>query len=45
MSHKRGKHIERKYHLIGEIVGKGEVKVRQIASEVNLVDPFAKGLT
>ena len=30
-SHKRGKHIERKYHLIQEIVGKGDVKVSQIA--------------
>ena len=26
-SHKRGKHIERKYHLIREIVHRGDVKV------------------
>ena len=45
MSHKRGKHIERKYHLIREIVNRGDVVVSQIASEDNLVDPFTKGLS
>ena len=44
-SHKRGKHIERKYHLIREIIGRGDVKVCQIASEDNLADPFTKALT
>ena len=34
-SHKRGKHIERKYHLIREIVNRGNVAVSQIASEIN----------
>ena len=32
-SHKRGKHIERKYHLILEIVHTGDVVVMKIASE------------
>ena len=44
-SHKRGKHIERKYHLIHEIVNRGDAKVSLIASEDNLTDPFTKGLT
>ena len=35
-SHKRGKHKERKYHLICEIVSKGYAVVSQIASEDNL---------
>ena len=43
--HKRGKHIERKYHLIWEIVNSGDVKMRQIASKDNLAYPFTKGLT
>jgi hypothetical protein len=43
-SHKRGKHIERKYHLIREIVSRGDAVVSQIASEDNLADPFTKGL-
>ena len=40
-SHKRGKH--RKYHLIREIVSRGDTVVSQIASEDNLADPFTKG--
>ena len=43
-SHKRGKHIERKYHLIREIVHRGDVNVMKIASENNLADPFTKTL-
>ena len=43
-SHKRGKHIERKYHLIREIVHRGVVNVMKIASENNLADPFTKTL-
>ena len=45
MSHKRGKHIERKYHLIREIVNRGDAKVSHIASENNLLNHFTKGLT
>ena len=44
-SHKRGKHIERKYHLIREIVQRGDVIVTKIASEHNIADPFTKTLT
>ena len=44
-SHKRGKHIERKYHLIREIVQQRDVIVTQIASEHNVADPFTKPLT
>ncbi|TYK17670.1 gag/pol protein [Cucumis melo var. makuwa] len=44
-SHKRGKHIERKYQLIREIVQRGDVIVTNIASEHNIVDPFMKTLT
>ena len=43
-SHKRGKHIERKYHLIREIVSRRHAMVSQIASEDNLTNPFTKGL-
>ena len=44
-SHKRGKHIERKYHLIREIVHRGDMTVMKIASEDNLADPFTKTLS
>ena len=43
-SHKRGKHIERKYHLIREIVHRGDVSVTKIVTEHNLADPFTKTL-
>ena len=42
--HKRGKHIERKYHLIREIVHRGDVAIMKIASEQNLVGPFTRTL-
>ena len=44
-SHKRGKHIERKYHLVRVIVHWGDVVVMKIASEHNLADPFTKTLS
>ena len=42
--HKKAKHIERKYHLIRDIVQRGDVMVAKIASENNFVDPFTKAL-
>ena len=44
-SHKRGKHIEKKYHLIQEIVNGGDVIVTKIPTLDNLVDPFTKMLS
>ena len=43
-SHKRGKHIERKYHLIREIIHRGDVVVMKIASKQNLTYLFIKTL-
>ena len=43
-SNKKGNHIERKYHLIREIVHRGDVAVMKIVSERNLADPFTKTL-
>jgi hypothetical protein len=44
-THKKGKHIERKYHLIREIVQRGDVVVTKIPTAENLADPFTKSLT
>ena len=44
-SHQRGKHIERKFHLIRDIVECGDVTVYKIKSEDNLADPFTKTLS
>ena len=43
-THKRAKHIEYKYHLIQDIVHRGDVVVTKIALAKNLVDPFTKRL-
>ena len=43
-NHKKGKHIERKYHIIRDIVARGDVVVAKIESANNLVDPFTKAL-
>ena len=43
-NHKKGKHIERKYHIIRDIVARGDVVVAKIESGNNLVDPFTKAL-
>ena len=43
-NHKKGKHIERKYHIIRDIVARGDVVVAKIESVNNLEDPFTKAL-
>ena len=44
MNHKKGKHIERKYHIIRDIVARGDVVVAKIESANNLANPFTKVL-
>ena len=44
-SHKRSKHIERRYHLIREIEARGDVEVKQISIHDNVADPFTKTLS
>ena len=43
--HKRAKHVERKYHLIRDIIKQREVIVHKMALEENLYDPFMKVLS
>ena len=43
-NHKKGKHIERKYHIIRDIIACGDVVVAKIESANNLADPFTKAL-
>ena len=43
-SHKRLKYIERRYHLIREIVARGDVEVKQISIHDNITDLFTKTL-
>ena len=41
-NHKKGKHIKRKYHIIRDIIARGNVVVAKIESANNLADPFTK---
>ncbi|XP_065631171.1 secreted RxLR effector protein 161-like, partial [Quercus suber] len=41
-NHKKGKHIEKKYHIIRDIVTQGDVVVAKIDGANNLADPFTK---
>ena len=43
-NHKKEKHIERKYHIIRDIVTRGDVAVAKIDNASNLADPFTKAL-
>ena len=44
-SHQKSKHIERCYHVIRELVGKGDVLMQKVALTDNVVDPLTKALT
>ena len=43
-NHVKGKHVERKYHLIRDIVQCGDVTMNKIATADNLADLFTKAL-
>ena len=43
-NHIKEKYVERKYHLIRDIVQRGDVIVMKIATIDNLADPFTKVL-
>ena len=44
-NHKKRKHIERKYHIIWDIIVQGDVVVAKINSANNLANPFTKTLS
>ncbi len=44
-SHQKSKHIERRYHIIKEKVGRGDIATQKIASAENPADPFTKAMS
>ena len=44
-SHQKSKYIERHYHIIRELIGKGDVLVQKVASANNATDPLTNALT
>jgi hypothetical protein len=43
-THKRAKHVLRRYHLIREIIGRDDVKVCKVHTNDNIADPLMKPL-
>ena len=44
-SHKNTKHILRQFHLIREIIERGDVKIERVDTHNNIADPFMKPLS
>ena len=43
-SHQKSKHILRRYHLIREIIDRGDVKIYKVHTDSNIADPLTKPL-
>jgi len=43
-SHQRSKHIQRRFHLIREIIERGDVRICRVPTEENIADPLTKAL-
>ena len=43
-SHQKSKHILRRYHLIREIIDRGDVKICKVHTDLNIADPLTKPL-
>jgi hypothetical protein len=44
-SHQKSKHVLRRYHLIREIIERGDVKICKVDMEANTTDPLTKPLS
>ncbi|KAK1424219.1 hypothetical protein QVD17_19540 [Tagetes erecta] len=44
-SHQKARHIHRKFHLIREIVERGDIMISKVNTDQNLADPFTKPMT
>jgi len=44
-SHQKSKYILRRYHLIREIIDRGDVKICKVHRDLNIADPLTKPLS
>jgi hypothetical protein len=44
-SHKNSKQLLRRYHLIREIIDRGDVKICKVQMDLNIADPLTKALS
>jgi len=43
-NHQKSKHVMRRFHLIGEFIDRGEIKICKIHTDLNISDPLTKPL-
>ncbi|OIT37248.1 hypothetical protein A4A49_63522, partial [Nicotiana attenuata] len=43
-SHQKSKHVLRRYHLIREIIERGDIEIQKVDGKENATDPFTKDL-
>ena len=43
-SHQKSKHIERHFHIIRELIRKGDIVMQKVASTDNVAEPLTKAL-
>jgi hypothetical protein len=43
-NHQKNKHVLRKFHLIREIIRRGDIKICKVHTDLNVVDPLTKPL-
>jgi hypothetical protein len=43
-NHQKNKHVQRKFHLIREIVRRGDIKICKAHTDLNVADPLTKPL-
>ena len=43
-AHQKSKHIERRFHLIRDIIARGDVKISRVLMEDGVADPLTKAL-
>ena len=43
-THRKAKHIHRRYRLIRKIIERGDVKIRKVHTDENVADPLTKPL-
>ncbi|OIT19141.1 hypothetical protein A4A49_57918, partial [Nicotiana attenuata] len=43
-SHQKSKHVLQRYHLIREIIERGDVEIQKVDGKKNVADPFTKAL-
>jgi len=44
-SHQKNKHVSRKFHLIRQFIGEGNIRMCKVHTDMNVADPLTKTLS